>query len=136
MPYSPSGNKNKKYDYEICCMKLKSVQCVKDFGATIASNLKFSHHCKVTAGKINRLLGFINRNFSFKNNDIILLLYINLVTPHLEHGVEFWSPCLTKDIAKLEAVQSRATKIIPSLHNKSYEERLARLNLFSPPRVF
>ncbi len=33
--------------------------------------------------------------------------------------------------AKLEAVQRRATKMIPSLRNKSYEERLARLNLFS-----
>ncbi len=34
-------------------------------------------------------------------------------------------------IAELEAVQRRATKMIPSLRNKSYEERLARLNLFS-----
>ncbi len=33
--------------------------------------------------------------------------------------------------AKLDAVQRRATKMIPSLRNKSYVERLARLNLFS-----
>ncbi len=36
-----------------------------------------------------------------------------------------------KDIAKLEGVQRRATKIIPSLRNKSYEERLSTLNMFS-----
>ncbi len=35
------------------------------------------------------------------------------------------------DIAKLEAVQRRATEMIPSLRNESYKERLARLNLFS-----
>ncbi len=32
---------------------------------------------------------------------------------------------------KLEAVQRKVTKMITSLRNKSYEERLASLNLFS-----
>ncbi len=45
--------------------------------------------------------------------------------------MQFWSPYLAKDIAKLEAVQRRVMKMIPSLRNKSYEERLPRLNLFS-----
>ncbi len=58
----------------------------------------------------------------------MLPLYISLVRPHLEYAVQFWSPHHAKDIAKLEAVQRRATKIITSLSNKFYEERLARLN--------
>ncbi len=37
----------------------------------------------------------------------------------------------TKDIAKLGAVQRRATKMITSLRNKSYKEKLANLNFFS-----
>ncbi len=77
------------------------------------------------------MLGFINGNFSFKNKDIILPLYISLVRPHLEYTVPFRWPHPAKDIAKLEAVQQRATKMITSLRNKSYEERLASLNLFS-----
>ncbi len=77
------------------------------------------------------MLGFINRNFSLKNKDVILPLYISLVRPHLEYAVQFWSPHHAQDIANLEAVQRRATKMITSLRNKSYEERLARLNLFS-----
>ncbi len=38
---------------------------------------------------------------------------------------------LQKDIAKLERVQRRATKMIPSLRNKTYEERLSTLNRLS-----
>ncbi len=76
------------------------------------------------------MLGFINRNFSFKNKDIILPLYISLVRSHLEYAVEFWSPHYTKNIGKL-AVQRRDTRMITSLRNKSYIERLASLNLFS-----
>ncbi len=112
-------------------VKLDSVQCVKDLGISIASNLKFSQQCKDAAGKANRMLGFMNRNFFFKNKDIILPLYISLVRRNLEYAVQFWSPHHAKDITKLEAVQRRATKIITSLRNKSYEERLASLNLFS-----
>ncbi len=109
--------------------KIESVQCVRDLGVPIASSLKFSQQCKKAAGIANRMLGFINRNFSFKNKDIILPLYINLVRPHLEYVVQFWSPHRAKDIAKL-GVQRRATKMITALINKSHEERLSQLNLF------
>ncbi len=125
------GKRNKKYDYEIGGVKLESVHCVKDLGVTITSNLKFSQHCKEAACKAIKMLGFININFSFKNKDIILPMCISLARLHLEYAVQFWSPHCAKNIAKLEAVQRRATKMIPSLRNKSYEERLARLNLFS-----
>ncbi len=125
------GTRNLKYDYEMSGEKLESVHCVKDLGVTITLNLKFSQQCKEAAGKAKRMLGFIKRNFSFKNKDIILPLYNSLFRPLLEYVVQFWSPHLAKDIAKLEAVQRRARKVIPSLRDKSYEERLARLNLFS-----
>ncbi len=104
---------------------------MKDLGVPVASSLKFSQQCKDAAGKANRMLGFMNRNFLFKDKDVILPLYTSLVRPHLEYAVQFWSTHHAKDIAKLEAVQRRATQMITSLRNKPYEERLARLNLFS-----
>ncbi len=111
--------------------KLESVQCVKNLGVTVASILKFSPKWKDAAGKAKRMLGFINRNLSFKTKDGIPPLYITLVRPHLENAGQFWMPHHAKDIAKREAVQRRATKMIISLGNKPYKERLARLNLFS-----
>ncbi len=39
------GTRNKKFDYEMRAVKLKSVQCTKDLGIKIASNFKFSQQC-------------------------------------------------------------------------------------------
>ncbi len=66
--------RNQKNDHEMNGVKLGSVQYVKDLGVSIASNLKFSQLCKDAAGKANRMLGFIIRNFSSKNKDAILPL--------------------------------------------------------------
>ncbi len=44
-------------------------------------------------------------NFSFKNKNVTLPLYVSLVKPHLEYAVQFWSPHHVKVIGKLEAVQ-------------------------------
>ncbi len=56
-------------------VKLESVQCVKDLGVSISSNLKFSQQCNDVDGKAGRMLGFKNNYFSFKVKDIILPLY-------------------------------------------------------------
>ena len=51
---------------------------------------------------INRVLGFIARNFRYKNKELILSLYKSIVRSHLEYAVEFHAPHLRRDIDKLE----------------------------------
>ena len=53
------------------------------------------------------------------------------VRPHLEYCVKVWSPYFEKDKTKLENVQKRALRMITNLRSKTYEERLAEVNLFS-----
>ncbi len=55
--------RTKKFDYEMRGVKLKSVQCVKDLGVKMASNLKFSQQYIDAANKANRMFGLFKRNF-------------------------------------------------------------------------
>ena len=44
-----SGNKTQIYEYGMSRLKLETIQCVKDLGVTIVSNLNFCQNYKDTA---------------------------------------------------------------------------------------
>ena len=52
-----------------------------------------------------------------------------MVRPHLEYANSVWCPYKKGDIAGIEKVQKRATKLVISLKHLSYIERLRRLKL-------
>ena len=125
------GYRNEKRNYLMDGRQLKSTDKENDLGVTISSNLKPSQQCSEVAKKANMLVGFIGRSFEYKSRATIIPLYNALVRPIMEYCVQAWCPYYQKDIDKLERVQRRVTKMIPSLRHKQYKDRLKELDLFS-----
>ena len=68
--------------------------------------------CQAAIGKANRVLGCIRKGINYISKEVVLTLYRNLVRPHLDYCVQFWSPQLRKDVDAIERVQRRATRLI------------------------
>ena len=115
---------------------LENCEKERDLGVVIDKDLKFSDQCLEARNRANRMLGFIKRNVTYKSKEVVLQLFNSYVRPYLEYCVQAWKPYHRHNINTLEAVQRRATKLIPGLKNLQYCERLKTLNMFSLERRF
>ena len=101
----------------------------KDVGVIIDNKLSFDMPIAEKVNKANSVVGAIRRSFEYLDKDTFKKLYIALVRPHLEYANAVWNPYKKKDITTLENGQRRATKMVPGLGDKSYEDRLKDLKL-------
>jgi len=71
----------------------------------------------------------IKRNFRHLTlpTFILILIYKTMVRSHMDYCCCVWAPYKKGDIEALEKVQKRATKILLSLRNLRYPERLKKM---------
>ncbi|PKU34857.1 hypothetical protein llap_14839 [Limosa lapponica baueri] len=99
------GHNNPKQRYRLGETWLESCLEERDLGVLIDKRLNMSRQCAQVAKKANGILACIRNSVTSRSRE--------------------------RDIEVLERVQTRATKLVKGLENKSYEERLKELGLFS-----
>lgn len=125
------GGRNPREDYVLLGTPVTVITQEVDLGVIITEDFRFSQQCIAAEKKASKILGYVKRVFRYRNKELVLNLFHSLVRPLLEYAVQFWSPTLQADIRRLERVQERATKLVPSISHMGYQRRLRALDLFT-----
>ena len=123
------GNTSYTGNYALDGIQLELLDNYRDLGIQIDSKLKFHIHTDTVVKKAYRVLGLIRKSFECKDYDVMVKLYKSLVRPIIEYNNVLWGPFYVSDNRKIERIQRKATRIIPSISHLSYHDRLRHLNL-------
>ena len=95
----------------------------------VTSDGKNKAHVEAAVNKASWILGRIRKTFKYFDKNLFKKLYPTFVRPHLEFASAAWNNMTTEEVAKIESVQHKATKMVQELKGYSYYERLRALGI-------
>ena len=123
------GKNNPKHTYTIGNIERANDDLEKDVGVHFDPSLEFRIHINKMISKSNSRVDLIKKSFSKLSITNFKLLYKSLIRPILEYCTVIWFPLYKTDSQEIEKVQRRASKLVPTLKDLPYPERLKTRNL-------
>ena len=123
------GNNNPEYEYTMSNQKLEVITQEKDLGVIVDNSLSFHNHTDAVVARAYQTLGVIRRTFLNLDETTLPLVYKAMVRPILEYANTVWGPLFIGDQLKIESVQRRATRMVPTIRHLPYAARLEKLKL-------
>ena len=129
------GKNNKCHEYKmelgqgVAPHTIEKTLIERDLGLMISNDLKWVNQIDKATNTAKSIIAQIRNSFSYFDAELVRLLYVSLIRPHLEFAVPVWNPYLKKDIDKIERIQHKATRLVPKIRNKCYEDRLDEMRL-------
>lgn len=117
--------------YYLNNIPLDSVNSYKYLGVHITSNLNWSPHIEYI-NNANRMLGYLQRNFSNAPCGLKLQLYKTLIRSKLEYATAVWDPSYDNLITSLELVQNNSVRFILSNYNRTASITTMKTSLALP----
>ena len=106
---------------------MATTEVEKDLGIMVTANGRNTEKVEAAVNKASWVLGRIRKTFRYFDMNLFKKLYPTFVRPHLEFASAAWNNMSAGEIAKIERVQRRATKMVEELMGCEYPERLRRL---------
>ena len=117
------------HPYFINGSQLSNSSSVTDLGILVDSHLTFNLHISNILTKATQRVGVFFRGFSSRHIALMKKAFITYNRPSLEFNSNIWNPTKKYLIDKLESIQRRFTKRVPSISHLSYLDRLRALDL-------
>ncbi len=115
--------------YNLGGEKIKCADRKKDLGVVIQENLSPEGHINKIVGEGLAMVANVRLTFAHIDETLVIKVIQSILRPKLEYAQVVWAPHLKNHVRKLERVQRAATKLVPTLQDKEYQERLRILNL-------
>ena len=98
--------------YKLHNQVLEVTNASRYLGVKVTEDLTWSSHISEVAGKANRTLGFLRRNFKECAREVKAVTYTTMVRPVLDYASTVWDPHQEGDIKTLEQVQRRPARYV------------------------
>ena len=79
------------YGFYNCVLKIEKI-VERNSGITIANDLKWVHQIEKAVQTAKAIISQIRNSFTYFECELVRLVYVSPIIPHLEHAVPVWSP--------------------------------------------